>query len=440
MPNAFEICKKLNDLLARGIIRDSDFEYLADMRIQDMLSKYPNFPTAPQSSGYWRLKLSRGSRNDRRIKSKTYVGLVRKLEEYENGTLGRSPRTFEQLYRMIQQERLRGISDPDTKGSKESTISRQDGAFKRYFARTELAAMPLNSISANDIHRFLLMNLLRYNMVSTGFAEMKRILVLVFRRAYQRGIISVNPSDRIEWDSDEYSNKFSPRAGIRERTYSDDEMNRLWDYELDVLQEHPTFLTAYAMLLQMQTGLRRGEVCALQWIDITTDSDGRRYLTVCRRLRRVPKCGDVPEQQCIVNRTKTSVSRTLPIWPELEELLAAIHEISGDDCYIFPGDSADGCLGFYAIYAHYRTACLAVGIPTQRDTIRGPHAWRRNFARRIGDSSISSRLLGNDPRVCEKNYSDAIDMDHARAVMEQHSLHRHLASSLTVPDASRKTA
>lgn len=440
MLNAIEIYTKLNDLLSRGIIEETDLSYLADVHIQEILSKYPNFPTAPQRNGYWRLRLTQGSKADRRIKSKTYVGLVQKLVAYESGTLGHAAKTFEQFYHLIQNERLSGICDTDKKDSKECTIHRQDCSFQRYFAQTDLAAMRLDSISSNDIHRFLLMNLHRYPVVRSGFAEMKRILMLVLHKAYLREMISVNPCDKIEWDSDEYRNKLTGSAAIRERTYTDEEMDRLWDYEIDVLQKQPTFITAYAMLFQMQTGLRRGEICGLRWDDVTSDHNGNRYLNICRRLRRIPRKGTIPEQQHIVERTKTSKSRILPIWPELAELLDAVHEISGNGRYIFPGTSEDGCLGYYAVYDHYQDACRSIGIPIQKDTIRGPHAWRRNFAKRIGNSFISSHLLGNDQRVCESNYSDAIDMDNAMAIMEQHSLHKHLAVTPIESGDLRKTA
>lgn len=440
MLNAIEIHTRLNDLLDRGVIEQADLPYLADMHIQEILSKYPNFPTAPQRNGYWRFKLTQGSRGDRRIKSKTYIGLVRKLVAYESGTLGHASKTFEQFYHQIQNERLNGICDIDNKGSKESTIHRQDCSFQRYFAQTDLAAMRLDKITRNDIHRFLLMNLHRYPVVRSGFAEMKRILTLVLRKAYLREMIPANPCDRVEWDSDEYSNKLIGSASIRKRTYTDEEMDRLWDYEIDVIQQHPNFITSYAMLFQMQTGLRRGEICGLRWDDVTSDHNGNRYLSICRRLQRVPRRGNIPEQQHIVERTKTSKSRMLPIWPELAELLDAVHEISGNGRYIFPGDGEDGCLGYYAVYEHYQDVCHSTGIPIQKDTIRGPHAWRRNFAKRIGDSFISSHLLGNDQRVCEVNYSDAIDMDNARAIMEQRSLHKHLAIDFIKSGTLRKTA
>lgn len=104
------------------------------------------------------------------------------------------------------------------------------------------------------------------------------------------------------------------------------------------------------------------------------------------------------------------------------ELLDAIYEITGGSTYVFPGKVADGCLGINAVYEHYRRSCDAVGVWIQKDRIRGPHAWRRNFAKRLGNSYISSHLLGNDQRVCEKNYSDAIDFEEAREQLEKKGL------------------
>lgn len=234
--------------------------------------------------------------------------------------------------------------------------------------------------------------------------------------------IDYNPCDRIEWDSDEYSNKFITSAGIKERTYTEREMDLLWDHEQSVIAKRPSFLTPYAMLLQMQLGLRRGEVCALHWDDITTDENGTRYLTIQRMLRKVPKHNGMPEHQVISQHTKTSKDRTIPLWKEVTDLLNAVYEISGDGTYIFPGEAADGCLGINSIYKHYTRACAAIGVPIQKDIIRGPHAWRRNFAKRLGNSYISSHLLGNDQKVCEENYSNAIDFAEALAELEKKGL------------------
>ena len=97
---------------------------------------------------------------------------------------------------------------------------------------------------------------------------------------YRRELIDSNPCDRIEWDGDEYSNKFVTSAGIRERTYTEKEMDLLWDHEQSVITKRPTFLTPYAMLFQTQLGLRRVEVCALHWDDITTDENGNEVAVV----------------------------------------------------------------------------------------------------------------------------------------------------------------
>ena len=204
------------------------------------------------------------------------------------------------------------------------------------------------------------------NELLVAFNAMVQILKKVFDKSYRRELIDYNPCDRIEWDSDEYSNKFITSVGIKERTYTEREMDLLWDHEQSVIAKRPSFLTPYAMLLQMQLGLRRGEVCALHWDDITTDENGTRYLTIQRMLRKVPKHNGMPEHQVISQHTKTSKDRTIPLWKEVTDLLDAVYEISGDGTYIFPGEAADDCLGINSIYKHYTRACAAVGIPFKK--------------------------------------------------------------------------
>lgn len=401
------------------------------MNVQDILEKYQKLlPTDARSDGYWYINVPDPTRKEgrRKLKSRTYSGLLQKILEYESGHYGQVTKTFEEMYRLIQQQRLKDIRNAERRYASTSTISRQDFTYQRYFQGTAFSDMPLNRITARDIDQILQFNLRRHAIRRTGFKEMTQIIKKVFDKAYRRDIIQTNPCDKIEWDSDEYSNKLVSCAGIKERTYTDDEMNRLWDHELEVIQKRPTFFTPYAMLLQMQTGLRRGEVCGLRWSDITTDESGDRYLSICRELVRVPKRDGIPEHQHLVEHTKTSRDRTIPVWPELAELLDAIYAISGNGTYIFPSDSDNGCLGIYSVYAHYRRSCSAIGIPIQKDTIRGPHAWRRNFAKRMGNSEMASHLLGNTRQVCEQNYSDAIDFDEARQRLTEKALKKSVST------------
>ena len=125
---------------------------------------------------------------------------------------------------------------------------------------------------------------------------------------------------------------------------------------------------------------------------------------------------------------------------EVTDLLDAVYEISGDGTYIFPGEAADGCLGINSIYKHYTRACAAIGVPIQKDIIRGPHAWRRNFAKRLGNSYISSHLLGNDQKVCEENYSNAIDFAEALAELEKKGLKKGLKIGLKMDQTLKKEA
>lgn len=437
------VYKTVLSLAENGIISTDDVPYMMNMHVQEIIDKYQHWmPKAPRADGYWYIyvpdRTSKGGR--RRLKSKSYADLIRKIETFEAGHYGRVTKTFEEMYYLIQDQRLDGITDSEKQAARTSTVVRQNQTYNRFFAGTAFVSLRIDAIKPNDIDSFLQMNLKRYRVIKSAFNAMVQILKKVFDKAYRREMIDYNPCDRIEWDSDEYSNKFITSAGIKERTYTEREMDLLWDHEQSVIAKRPSFLTPYAMLLQMQLGLRRGEVCALHWDDITTDENGTRYLTIQRMLRKVPKHNGMPEHQVISQHTKTSKDRTIPLWKEVTDLLDAVYEISGDGTYIFPGEAADGCLGINSIYKHYTRACAAIGIPIQKDVIRGPHAWRRNFAKRLGNSYLSSHLLGNDQKVCEENYSNAIDFAEALAELEKKGLKKGLKIGLKMDQTLKKEA
>lgn len=109
-------------------------------------------------------------------------------------------------------------------------------------------------------------------------------------------------------------------------------------------------------------------------------------------------------------------------------------------CFLIFPSLISFCLGINSIYKHYTRACAAIGVPIQKDIIRGPHAWRRNFAKRLGNSYISSHLLGNDQKVCEENYSNAIDFAEALAELEKKGLKKGLKIDLKMDQTLKKEA
>lgn len=73
-------------------------------------------------------------------------------------------------------------------------------------------------------------------------------------------------------------------------------------------------------------------------------------------------------------------------------------------------------------------------------TLPFPHAWRRNFAKRLGNSYLSSHLLGNDQKVCEENYSNAIDFAEALTELEKKGLKKGLKIGLKMDQTLKKEA
>lgn len=105
------VYKTVMSLAENGIIKTDDVPYMMNMHVQEIIDKYQHWmPKAPRADGYWYIyvpdRTSKGGR--RRLKSKSYADLIRKIETFEAGHYGRVTKTFEEMYYLIQRNRLPG--------------------------------------------------------------------------------------------------------------------------------------------------------------------------------------------------------------------------------------------------------------------------------------------------------------------------------------------
>lgn len=111
------------------------------------------------------------------------------------------------------------------------------------------------------------------------------------------------------------------------RTLSKAEQARLFNYIYNRLDKY-----AIAVLLGLYTGLRLGELCALQWEDFDFEN---RTLTINRTVQRVAVQGQMTRTILIETKPKSESSeRTIPLTEEIMELLIRFQE---DSSYVFGG-------------------------------------------------------------------------------------------------------
>ena len=100
-----------------------------------------------------------------------------------------------------------------------------------------------------------------------------------------------------------------------------------------------------------------------------------------------------------------------------------------DKCYpnsnfLFPADTKNGTITYYAVYGVYRRVCDKLGLPILKDLIRGPHSFRKNAITDVanatnGNMVMASSLFGNSPQVAISNYYGGANLMDAKDVLEQ---------------------
>lgn len=159
---------------------------------------------------------------------------------------------------------------------------------------------------------------------------------------------------------------------------------------LNHIQSHFTFM-GLGIYINLSTGLRIGEICALKWSDINV-TDG--ILTVNRTIERIYIIeGEKKHTELVINTPKTKNScREIPMNKELLGMLKPLKKVVNDDYYILTNDERPTEPRTYRNY--YKRLMEKLDIPKLKY-----HGLRHSFATRcieVGcDYKTVSVLLGH---------------------------------------------
>lgn len=384
-----------------------------------ILKKY-TFPTAKSSDGYYHIYIPdvKAKSGRRQIKASTITSLKEKVIAAETKGKIYEQRTFKEVFEYYQKETIRYVKSEERRYSVLNTVSRKDYCYARFFGGTDFESKPIDKITSKDIKEILFFNLERYELKKRAFDTMSGIIRQTFRTAADEGWILEDTSKLVNYHSPKIVNMIIPDKDIEERMYTDEEIDAMIDYCHKWQEKYPKRTTAFALEYQILMGKRRGEVCASKWSDIHTDKNGIRYIQISRELQEVKKGAGNPHEFCkVVEHTKTSMDRRVPIWDELNEFLSRLKtqhdEYYPNEDFMFPADTEFGCINIRTVYYMFHKMRKELGVELSYDCIKGTHAYRRNFAKRIDNAELASKLLGNDVAVLKKNYYNGLDLGKA---------------------------
>lgn len=392
--------------------------------IMEILNKY-TFPTKKSSDGYYHINLPSNTTKSGRtqLKAKTLPELEAKVLQRYLGLKSTSKKTFADVFKLLQEEKTKYITDPEKLFSVQNTISKNYSEFTRFFERkkTDFAEMNIEEITPKNIEDIFYYNVKEYKLRPKGIASLKALLRQTFDYAFKKNLIRENPFLRVDFEKFRYM--ASNSVPIEQRAYTDDDLKKFLDYLHDKQQKQKNYLPAYALELQILTGLRRGEIPPLRWSDVTAD-----YIHIHQEQLTIKKHGDISEHLEIVNHTKTHKNRKYPMSDDLKDLLNRLKSVHDryypDSVYLFPAKTDNGVISNYIVYNFYRRMLKSLGYQQTDGVILGTHSFRRNAITRTVNASngnlvLAAEMFGNSPEVIRNNYYTGLNIEDAKTVVNK---------------------
>ena len=284
---------------------------------------------------------------------------------------------------------------------------------KRFFDGTDFSKRKISALTEFDIEDYLIEQAERYHMTQKRVCQLAGYVKGIFFVAYRNHIIDSNPWDRVSLREVVYPACYKVECQPdEERILSDVQMHQVRKAVEAHLAIEPDYLSDYAILIAQYTGMRAGELAALEWTDIR---DGCIYVTKSMR-RVITSDGQTTE----IGDTKNRKNRCIPVGKELTAILERIAAVQ----------SSLGINTSYVLYNGELPTANALGKAAKRRGIEagisGPltiHRIRRTVASRLNavyDRATVSRIMGHTEEVDAKHY----DYDTAQLSDKQQTMDR----------------
>ncbi len=195
------------------------------------------------------------------IKKNTYEELIQYLIDYYALKEVKKPITLRTMYPV-----WRTFKESSTK--KTSTIRRIEADWKRFYLNDPIIDKPLKDMSKNDISAWINNKILIDNVRdSKTFYNMLTIFKNVFDYCYSEELIEVNTFEKARYRKELLHSYTKPVDETQ--VFTKEEVESIVQQAFKEFQNSPKTTTYLAIPLLFQTGLRCGELVALE----TTDYD-----------------------------------------------------------------------------------------------------------------------------------------------------------------------
>lgn len=378
-----------------------------------------DFPKKPNYRGMYRIIVPCGdtkkyftSKSLDVLKDKVYDFIISGCELSEASTM-------KEVFEKVCDNKLRYIKDEEKILSCKETIKRNRQQYDRFISGTFVENIMVSEITKKDLENLTELNLKKYDLKPKAFKSYRGLLKSIFKLAYEEYIIQDNVYERVDFDK--FKNMLVSETDIRKRSHSPDEVDAIIcylkslettdrkmvkDYEAyhGYISIH-TILCCFALELQIECGMRRGEVPPLRWDDVKKD---------CLHINKMLQFQSDTNTCQIVHHTKNYKNRIFPMTDNLKDILNRLRdfhkEYSITSEFLFPDEREDsGCINIRAVYRIYQKSCKHLGYELSHDFTKGTHSFRRNAITNFTNASngnilLASEIYGNSEKCATDNY------------------------------------
>lgn len=247
---------------------------------------------------------------------------------------------------------------------KETTRDLYDTLFKLHI-KPYFTSYLLIGVTTERIQKFITHLHKENDLSSASVRQVWNVLRMPLKKAFNKGFLEYDVTEDIDLPA---------MVQKKINSLSDEELSNL----LNALDEKKFSFYKFAILLLLNTGLRRGELLALQWENINFDA-----CTIEVKANLVRTSTGVKSQS---PKTKASV-RLVSFPSELSKILKERRAQYPDDTFVVRQKHQDKPISPTNFSRYFRNVCTAAGIKEQ-----GLHRLRHTFTSLSYAAGIDSRI------------------------------------------------
>lgn len=357
--------------LNNGMLNLEELQLQTEMRIKEQyLAKHP-YKIWQGTNGLWYTYLPDFTKGRVLKKRKNYEDIVKLIVEYQKEIA--HVVTIADIFEIVIERKL------EHKEIQIQTANRYQYDFDKFIRGSTIDNIPFKSISELMLEDYMKYTIAKYDMTFKMWCNLVTIIKAIFKRAKKLGETKINISSFLD-DLELGTNAFRVNAVLdEEQVFTQQEEDTIVNY-----LKNCTDLNSLGILLIFQTGIRIGELVALEFSDITpnymeiTKTEIHYDIVVDGKKKRVYEVRDYP-------KTPNSIRKVY--YPdETYKLIMKIRSLHNWEPYLFMKKGhriTENC-----IYKRLLRVCDKLGIQH-----KSPHKIRKTYASMLFDNQVAPKVV-----------------------------------------------